>query len=288
MTDTRPLVVVDGLSVFFSVAGPAAKLDNGYTYSFVVQIGSYLKRFKPKGVMICWDGGSTKREAILPNYKGSRPKSMNDVLRKYHEDVKRFCEASGCDQLHAPGWEADDIGAMLANTAERVVLVSNDKDWLQLVRPGVDIFHRCKQANGKQEKKLITVKNFAEVTGFTDPDEFVKFLCANGDGVDDIPGIGGIGPDVIKAYLLGMDIAPSKAAKLDEFFAGHELYHKNKSLIELRDVRKIPGLTMTPGKFDEDRLLSLLKEFGFASFASKFDTWVQPYKESNADLSPIS
>jgi 5'-3' exonuclease len=274
--------------VFFSVAGPAAKLDNGYTYSFVVQISSYLKRFKPKGVMICWDGGSTKREALLPNYKGSRPKSMNDTLRKYHEDVKRFCEAAGCDQLHAPGWEADDIGAMLANTSQRAVLVSNDKDWLQLVRPGIDIFHRCKQEGKKAEKKLITHTNFAEITGFTHPEEFVRFLCADGDGVDDIPGLFGVGTPVIKAYLLGMDIAPSKKAKLDEFFANSEHYLLNKQLIELRDVTEIPGLTLTPGKFDEERLLSLLNEFGFGSFASKFDTWVQPYKESNADLSPLS
>lgn len=285
-----PLVVVDGLSVFHSVAGPAATLTNGWTYSFVVQLTSYMKRFKPRGVIICWDGGSYKRETILGSYKCTRVSSMNDVKRKYLEDVKRFVQVAGADQYFAQGWEADDIGAMIANTVEDVMLVSNDKDWLQLVRPGVSIFHKVKLEGRKGEKKVITHSKFAEFTGFTDPEEFVRCLCATGDGVDDIDGLVGIGMLTVKAYMMGIEkkVGPAAKKRLDEFFAGSDLYLRNRSLIELRDVREIPGLEITPGTYDPAAIKNLLEEFGFASMVAKFPTWVEPYQEAYADLSPIS
>lgn len=283
----RPALVVDGLSVFHSVAGPAAQLTNGYTYSFVVQLTSAVKKFRPKGIFVCWDRGSAMRTALHPGYKAQRESSMNEVKQKYLEDVKRFLIAVGADQLHAEGFEADDIGAMLANTLESAVLVSNDKDWLQLVRPGISIYHRCRVEGRKSEKKEIKVSNFAEVTGHSNPENLVRALCAMGDGVDCIDGIYGIGPAVINAYLMGVAIAPSKKKQLDEFFAGSELYLRNKKLIDLRGIREIPGLETQLGKFDEEAVKSLLEELTFASMLKNFPTWVQPYKEASLESTSL-
>ncbi len=286
----RPALIVDGLSVFHSVAGPAAFLDNGYTYSFVMQLTSAVKKFKPRGIFVCWDGGSVKRSALHPGYKADRVSSMNDVKCKYLEDVKYFLTAAGVDQLFAEGYEADDIGAMLANTLESAVLVSNDKDWLQLVRPGISVYHRCKREGRKSEKIEITVDNFAKYSGWGNPEELVKGLCAMGDGVDKIDGLFGIGDGTIKSYLMGVKIGEVKQKMLDEFFAGDPLYIRNRKLIELRDIREIPGLVSTMGSFDERLVKSLLEEFGFASMLKKFPEWVQPYREAfpDADVSATS
>jgi 5'-3' exonuclease len=281
----RPALVVDGLSVFHSVAGPAAKLTNGYAYSFVASLTSAVKKFKPNGIVVCWDGGSVKRKALHPEYKANRPSSMNDTLRGYLEDVKRFLRAVGADQLHAVGYEADDIGAMLANTMESAVLVSNDKDWLQLVRPGISVYHRCRVEGRKNEKKEITTSNFAEVTGWSNPEELVRGLCAMGDGVDNITGLENVGVLTVRKYLMGMNVGPVKQEQLDTFFNNSPLYLKNKALIELRDVREVPGLTCDMGIFDEEKVKSLLEELGFASMLKKFPEWVQPYKEAYEDLS---
>lgn len=282
-TTPRPALVIDGLSVFHSVAGPAATLTNGYTYSFIVQLTSVMKKFKPRGIFVCWDHSSAQRLAIHPGYKADRPSSMNEVKNKYLEDVKRFLFAAGVDQLKAPGYEADDIGAMLANTLEAAVLVSNDKDWVQLVRPGISIYHRCKIEGRKAEKKEIKVSNFAELTGWANPEEFVKGLCAMGDDVDKVDGIFGIGDATVKAYLMGVKISENKKAMLDEFFAGSDLYVRNHALINLRDTTSIDGLVCEPGRFDEGAVKSLLEEFGFGSMLKNFPVWVQPYREASLD-----
>ena len=281
---SRPAMIVDGMSVFHTVAGPAAMLTNGYTYSFVVQLTSAVKKFKPKGIFVCWDMGYDKRLAIHPGYKADRPHKMNDTLRKYHADVCTFLHFAGIDQLKAPGYEADDNGAMLANTLESAVLVSNDKDWIQLVRPGISLYQKVRLEGRKAEKKEIKAENFAELTGYGNPEEFVKALCAMGDGVDRIDGIDGIGPGTLKAYLMGVRISPNKQKILDDFFAGDPLYLRNRQLIDLRDIRSIDGLDIHFGNFDEWRVKSLLEEFGFASMLKNFPLWVSPYKEASPDV----
>lgn len=280
----QPSLVVDGLSVFHSTAGPAARLTNGYTYSFVVSLTSAIKKFGPKGVFVCWDRESKKRLELHPGYKADRPSSMNDDKRKMMEDVKRFLRVAGVDQLWAEGHEADDIGAFLSNTLDSAILVSNDKDWLQLVRPGVSVYYRCQVSGKKAEKKLVTVHNFAELTGWNSPDHLVKGLCAMGDGVDRINGLEGVGELSVKRYFLGM-AGSVLQEKLDNFFAGDPLYIRNQKLIDLRDIEWIPDMQADTGRFDEKALKSLLEELGFASMLKNFPEWVRPYKEAYADVS---
>jgi 5'-3' exonuclease len=284
----RPALVVDGLSVFHSVAGPAAFLTNGYIYSFVVQLTSVVKRFGPEGIFVCWDRDSKMRQELHPGYKAQRVSSMNADKHKMLADVRRFLKAVGASQLHAEGHEADDIGAFLANTLENVILVSNDKDWLQLVRPGVSVWTRCRVAGKKQEKKLVTADNFSDLTGWRSPEELVLGLCAMGDAVDGIDGLPGIGDVTIKKFLMGMGVGPATDQRLRAFFAGDPLYLRNKALIDLRDVREIPGLEAHVDEFSEQSVKSLLEEFMFASMLKKFPEWVRPYKEASENLSPIS
>jgi 5'-3' exonuclease len=276
----RPALVVDGLSVFHSVAGQAAFLTNGHTYSFVVQLTSAVKKFSPHGVFVCWDRDSKARLELHPGYKADRPSSMNDDKRKMFDDVTRFLSVVGVDQIWAEGYEADDVGAFLANTLQSAILVSNDKDWLQLIRPGVSVYYRCKREGRKAEKKLVTVDNFAELTGWNSPEHLVQGLCAMGDGVDRIDGLAGIGDVTVKKYLLGMSVGEQTKQRLDDFFAGDPLYVRNKELIDLRGVTDIPGLTTIPGTFNEQSVKSLLEELTFASMLKNFPEWVRPYKEA--------
>jgi 5'-3' exonuclease len=281
---SRPALVVDGLAVFHSTAGPSTFLTNGYTYSFVIQLTSAIKKFNPQGIFVCWDRDSKKRLDLHPGYKEGRVSSMNDDKRKMLEDVQRFLHVVGADQLWAEGYEADDVGAFLANTLDNVVLVSNDKDWLQLVRPGVSIYYRCKREGRKAEKLLVTVDNFAEITGWNSPEHLVRGLCAMGDGVDKIGGLEGIGDLTVKKYLLGIPVGEATKRRLDEFFSGDPLYLRNKELIELRNITEIPGLTSITGQFDEGAVKSLLEELTFASMLKNFPEWVKPYREAYADV----
>lgn len=275
---TQPALIVDGMSVLHNIAGPSVHLRNGYTYSFLVQVTSVVKKFKPKGIFVCWEGGFDKRLEVHADYKKERT-SSSSVIREYRDMVKQLMKALGADQIMAPGYEADDVGAMLANTLESSVLVSNDKDWLQLVRPGVGVFQKTRGVGQKKEKILITHENFPKVTGFETPKMYLDYHLAMGDKIDGVPGLPGIGEQTITKYLMGMEIGENSKARLDEFFAGSEDYKRNKALIDLTQIRELP-IVLDKGEYNERNVLNLLEELTFASMVSKFPEWIKPYREA--------
>lgn len=278
MAKDGPALIVDGMSILRTVAGPATHLRNGYTYSFLIQVTSVVKKFKPSGIFVCWEGGFTERLKIHPEYKIDR-KPTPTVIREYRDHVKLLMKHLGADQIHAPGYEADDVGAMLANTLEKAVLISNDKDWLQLVRPGVSVFQKTRREGKKNQKELITHDNFHEVTGFLNPQEYLKYHLAMGDGIDGVPGLPGIGSKTVIAYLTGLDMSETNHARLKEFFNGSPEYIRNKALIELTNVKELP-LVVDPGSYDERACLNLLEELTFGSITKQFSQWILPYKEA--------
>lgn len=278
-TMTQPALVVDGMSILMNIAGPATQFKNGYCYSFLTQINAAVKKIKPKGVFVCWEGGYQARTDAHVGYKAHRS-GIPDVIRTYREDVKRLLTTLGVWQLQAEGYEADDVGALLANTMPAVTLFSNDKDWLQLISPTVSLYQKVRGTGVKQERKIITWENFNQLTGWESPSQLFEAQLAMGDGVDGIPGIAGIGDPVIKAYHAGAAIPDTKRARLDEFYAGSEQYLLNKKLMDLRQIKTLPTLTTTEATLDQSALLALLNELAFASIVGKFDTWVVPWQEA--------
>lgn len=276
---TQPALIVDGMSVLHSVAGAAAHLRNGYPYSFLIQITSCVKKFKPKGIFVCWEGGFSKRLEAYPEYKKDRPTSSGSVIQQARKTVQSLMKSLGADQIMADGYEADDVGALLANTVDRAVLVSADKDWLQLVRPGISVFQKTRTTGQKREKILITHENFPKVTGFETPKMYLDYHLAMGDKIDGVPGLPGIGETTVTKYLMGMDIGEKMKERLDEFFAGSDEYHRNRALIDLTQIRELP-VVMDKGEFDERSVLNLLEELTFASMVNKFPEWIRPYREA--------
>lgn len=276
---TQPALVVDGMSILMNVAGPAAQFKNGYCYSFLTQINAAVKKIKPKGVFVCWEGGYQARTDAHPGYKAHRS-GISDTIRLYREDVKKLLRVLGVWQVQADGYEADDVGAMLANTMQSVTLMSNDKDWLQLVSPSVSLYQKVRGTGIKQERKIITWENFNQLTGWESPDQLFEAQLAIGDAVDGIPGLAGVGEPTIKAYHAGAEVQASKKAKLDEFYSGSEQYLLNKQLMDLRQIKELPTIRTEEATLNISALLALLNELAFASIVGKFDTWVVPWQEA--------
>ena len=92
--------------------------------------------------------------------------------------------------LEYPGFEADDVIGAIARRAERegfeVVIVSSDKDMLQLVNERVSMLNPAKDDEWYDPEK---VKAFMGVR----PDQVADLLALKGDAVDNIPGAPGIG-----------------------------------------------------------------------------------------------
>ena len=151
-----------------------------------------LREENPEYAAVAWDPpGPTFREEKLPSYKETRP-SMPDDLRSQITLVKRVFEALRLPCLEVPGFEADDV---LGTLVERMrtepvdmVLVTGDKDMLQLVGPRV----RVLSTNARGEPVWFDDAAVAGKWGVA-PGQIPDLLALIGDSIDNIPGVPGVG-----------------------------------------------------------------------------------------------
>ncbi|MDD5658140.1 MAG: DNA polymerase, partial [Elusimicrobia bacterium] len=148
-------------------------------------------------------------------YKANRKKADEDLVSQLAR-ARDMVEAMGFGCVQQPGFEADDIMATLACRARgegfESVLVTGDKDVLQLVGPGIRVLNPSKPAwmdPPEIEKKL-----------GVGPREVVDYLALIGDASDNIPGVRGIGPvgavKLIKRFgSLASAVAAAKAKDPD-------------------------------------------------------------------------
>jgi len=133
--------------------------------------------------------GPTFREQEFEDYKANRAETPPDLLEQIPW-VRRLLEAMRIPVVECPGFEADDvIGAIARRAAEsglEVVIVSSDKDMLQLVGGRVSMLNPMKDDAWYDRAK---VKEFMGV----EPEQVADLLALKGDAVDNIPGAPGIG-----------------------------------------------------------------------------------------------
>jgi DNA polymerase I len=130
----------------------------------------------------------TFRNTIYPEYKANRPDLPED-LRPQFPLTRDATRAFNVACLETEGYEADDIIATLARHAVEAggscTIISSDKDLMQLIRPGVDMFDPMKtRAIGPDE----VMEKFGVA-----PDRVIDVQSLAGDSVDNVPGAPGIG-----------------------------------------------------------------------------------------------
>jgi len=152
-----------------------------------------LKDYQPEYVAIVFDTRQpTFRDKLFEKYKAQRP-PMPDEMSVQLPYVRRLCEAMRLPILELDGYEADDvIGTMAKKAANKldVLVVSNDKDMMQLVNSGVRILR-----TGSGGAKADTIVDAAKVTVIlgVPPEKVIDLMALLGDTVDNIPGAKGIG-----------------------------------------------------------------------------------------------
>lgn len=128
------------------------------------------------------------RNEIFPDYKGTR-KDIPEELIPQFPIIREATTALNLNQLEMEGYEADDLIATYAEKAlakgYEVVVVSADKDLMQLIRPGVTFYDPMKD-------KFFTPEDVKEKFGVY-PDKVVDVQALAGDSIDNIPGVPGIG-----------------------------------------------------------------------------------------------
>lgn len=128
------------------------------------------------------------RNEIFPDYKGTRKETPEELIPQF-PIIRKAVEALNLHHLEMEGYEADDLIATYAGKAVEkgyeVVVVSADKDLMQLIRPHVEFYDSMKD-------KFFTPDDVKEKFGVY-PDRVVDVQALAGDAIDNVPGVPGIG-----------------------------------------------------------------------------------------------
>lgn len=240
--------------------------------------------------LVVWDGRATWRFDACPTYKSNRhsddPKK-EEVRLAYKKQVpfiRQMLKAMGVRQMLVTTHEADDLAAMIVakkKPDDKIVLITGDRDWLQLVRPNV-LWKDCRKGD------IVGTFNFFEVTGYKTPEAFLDGKCLKGDSSDNISGVGGIGekgaPEFLATYGsvrnffghvdAGTVVPTKKALKHLASDEGREIYERNYRVMQLLDVAPFDKKNLICNdrtSKNRDEFVELCGKLGFASFLSDPD-----------------
>ncbi len=164
-------------------------LPTNATFGFTNMLLKLLSDRKPEHMVMAFDAkGPTFRHEIYEAYKANRPPMPEDLAVQIPY-IKQVVEGMNILSLELAGYEADDIIGTLAREAEKtgfhVVMVTGDKDFKQLVSPGISIWDPMKD-------RTIDYTGLKENFGL-EPPQWVDVMALAGDTSDNIPGVPGIG-----------------------------------------------------------------------------------------------
>lgn len=233
---------------FYAVRGLTTSFGQptGAVYGFVNILNRVLKEGNPAYLAACFDvSRDTFRSRKFSEYKLQRP-PMPDELSTQIPLIKEILSGYGLRVVEKKGYEADDIIATFANKSASlgipVTIVSSDKDMLQLVGNGIEVF------NPYKDDGLVFDEGMVEERFGVKPNQIVDILSLTGDSADNIPGIPGIGEKtalkLIKEFkslegLLGNIDKISSQGIRDAVEANKERAKLNKELVVLSSQPEI-------------------------------------------------
>lgn len=204
MTDQSPrLFLIDGSSyifrAFFAIPplSNAAGLPTNAIFGFTNILLKLLKQHRPEYVVVALDAGrETFRNDMYAEYKSNRPEAPAELIPQFPY-FRKVLDVLNLPLLELPGYEADDIiatlcGAMSGKGCE-VIVVSSDKDLMQLVTDGIRLLDSAKD-------RWIGAEQVREKFGVA-PEQVIEVMGLMGDPVDNIPGVKGIGEKTAIALI---------------------------------------------------------------------------------------
>jgi 5'-3' exonuclease len=165
-------------------------VDVSVTYGFLKVLGSNITKFQPSSVIVAFDNGVPDyRRKAIPEYKANRdhgdPVDYEDFTRQLNE-LLDILPHMGVIVVRKRCAEADDLMYHASRMVkDHAVIVTGDKDLLQAVEMGVDVYSPSKEF-------LYTVDNFEEEIGI-DRYDYIHWRALQGDSSDNIAGIPGLG-----------------------------------------------------------------------------------------------
>ena len=198
------IVLLDGNSIMFrayyatAYTGNLMQTSNGiYTnavYGFVNMMNKIIDSTNMTHIFVAFDKGKkTFRHQTYADYKGGR-KPMPTEFAMQIPYIKQYLDLLGIKRLEVDDFEADDLIGTMADKVkdhfDEVMIISGDKDLLQLVKGNVKVYLTKKGITDLEE---YNENNFKSIMGF-EPHQMVDYKALIGDSSDNLPGLSGVGP----------------------------------------------------------------------------------------------
>src|SRR5581483_4375908 len=283
----RTLYLVDGSGYVFRAFFALPQLNNSRgmptnaVYGFIRMLMKLLKDARPTHIAVVFDAPTkTFRDDLFQDYKANRVETPNDLVRQIPY-IHRAVDAFKIPRLVIDGYEADDVIGTLAVKGARdsfdTVIVTGDKDFMQLVGPHITLWDTMKD-------ERVAARQVKEKLG-VDPALVIDLMALTGDAIDNIRGIPGVGEKKASALIqhfgslekvfanLGRlrevpGIGPKLVAAISAHRADAELARK------LVTIATDAPLQLQPDDFawsgaDHDALIALMRELEFGSLVAE-------------------
>lgn len=278
------IYLVDGSAYIYRAYHAIAPLTSrsgiptNATLGFVNMINRLRKDKDPQFLAIAFDSkGPVFRHELYKEYKANRPPMPADLVPQL-QYIKEFVRAANIALFELPGVEADDIIATatqrFVDLGHKVVIVSGDKDLLQLVNDSVTMWDPMRD-------KLMDDTEVMKKYGVT-PSQLLDFFALIGDSSDNVPGVAGVGPKTAEKLInefrtldgLYENVEGLKASKMKErLIESKEMAYLSKELIKLKsDVEipiELPSFAVRAG--NDSALAKLYQELDFVSLLKSVD-----------------
>jgi DNA polymerase-1 len=276
------LVLIDGNAILHRAfhAMPPLTTKGGEPINAVYGLISMFLRvvqdLKPDSIAVAFDEKEpTFRQKEFKSYQAQRP-PLPDELSSQFGKAREFFEAAGVPVYSKPGYEADDVIGTIADEApEDVVVVTGDRDMLQLINSKVKLYM---PVVGLTNAKLYGASEAKERMGVP-PSEIPDYKALVGDPSDNYPGVAGIGPktaekilekygSINKIYAHLEDIEPKIRQKLEVNKDNAKLFLRLATIV--KDVPINADFEeMKKWKIDSPKVINLFEKFGFKTLTER-------------------
>ena len=282
------LFLVDGYALiyraFYALLSRPLTTKRGENTSAAWGIATFLKLLRANHSLeyLGWvlDSGLSFRHEQYAAYKATRQKLSEELQSDFDRGMERIAallEANRVPVITCHGYEADDvIGTLARQGVEQglsVVIVSGDKDFQQLVRPGIWLLNPGRGGPADIKEHWVGVENADERLGVP-PSLVTDYFSMVGDSSDNIPGVPGIGDktaaELVRTYgtlesILDHASEITKKRPREALLQYHDQARLSKRLVTIHDdvpvTLDVESLTLQEP--DRDRLRQLYVELEF-------------------------
>lgn len=202
-------------------------LNTSAMFGFTNVLMDVINNEKPTHLAVVFDppGGSFRTDDYAL-YKANRDETPEDI-KLSGPFIDRILEGFNVPRIMVMNYEADDVVGHIAKIAEKegfqTYMMTSDKDYAQLVSDNIFMFRPGRSGKPAEIWDVDFVKEKFEIE---DPIQVIDILGLQGDAVDNIPGIPGIGEKTAKKLI-------AKYQSVENLIANsHELKGKQKENVE--------------------------------------------------------